>query len=96
MAQPQLRAEFFVTPSGVAIPKAPPLKRSVCMRIFERDQRTCRVCGAKIHRLGRDVSPFKPTQGAIDHKLARARGGQNDDANLRLLCVSCNASKGAK
>jgi 5-methylcytosine-specific restriction endonuclease McrA len=96
VAQPRLRAEFFVRPDGVAIPKAPPLKRSVCWRIFERDGRQCQECGVMIDRLGHNVSPFTRPQGAIDHMFPRSRGGQNDDDNLRLLCVTCNASKGAK
>jgi 5-methylcytosine-specific restriction endonuclease McrA len=91
-----MSADFFIGPSGVAVPKAPPLKRSICLRIFNRDGRRCRLCGAAIHRLGRNCSPFRPTEGAIDHKFPRARGGQNDESNLQLLCVTCNASKGAK
>ena len=31
----------------------------------------------------------------VDHILPRRRGGQNDEENLRLTCVSCNTSKGA-
>jgi 5-methylcytosine-specific restriction endonuclease McrA len=96
MAQPRLQAQFFVTPDGTILAKAKPLKRSLCLKIFERDGRTCRICGERIHRLGSNVSPFTPTQGAVDHEVPRARGGQNDDSNLRLLCVTCNASKGAK
>lgn len=28
--------------------------------------------------------------------IPRSRGGQNNPENLRLLCESCNSSKGAK
>ena len=32
----------------------------------------------------------------IDHIIARARGGQDEDANLQLLCPNCNTTKGDK
>lgn len=32
----------------------------------------------------------------LDHILPLALGGSNDDANVQLLCVSCNRSKQAK
>jgi 5-methylcytosine-specific restriction endonuclease McrA len=31
----------------------------------------------------------------IDHIVPRARGGQNEENNLRLLCERCNESRGA-
>ena len=32
----------------------------------------------------------------IDHIMPVARGGRNDPANLQLLCLPCNRSKGKK
>lgn len=96
MAQPQRRAQFFVRPDGVCIPKAPPLKERERYEFFAKSDRTCKLCGEPIERLGVNVNPFmKVCQGQIDHIFPRSRGGQNEATNLRLLCVTCNASKGA-
>lgn len=95
MAQPQRRAEFFVRPDGVCFPKAPPLKERERFEFFEASDRLCKGCGREIACLGIRIDRSK-VEGQIDHILARSRGGQNEPANLRLLCVSCNASKGAK
>ena len=96
MAQPQLQAQFFVRPDGVAIPKAPPLPARVRHFIHKRDGGVCVLCGIRVALFGNTVSPFRPPPGAVDHILARARGGQNDLVNLRLLCITCNAQKGAQ
>ncbi len=96
MAQPQRRAEFFVRPDGVCIPKAPPLKERARYEFFEASDKICKACGAEIERLGINTAWRGRVQGQIDHIFARSRGGQNNPENLRLLCVSCNASKGAK
>lgn len=98
MAQPQLRADFFARRDGVCIPKAPPLKERERFEYFEASNKVCAACGREIRSLGRDTPPYlvEWAYGQIDHILARSRGGQNDPRNLRLLCVSCNASKGAR
>jgi 5-methylcytosine-specific restriction endonuclease McrA len=97
MAQPQLQAKFFVAADGAVFIREEPLKRSVAYRIFKRDNETCQCCGEKVKFGGNTVSPFcKVRSGHIDHIFPRSRGGRNADSNLRLLCISCNASKGAK
>ena len=98
MAQPQLRADFFARRDGVCIPKAPPLKERERFEYFEASNKVCAACGREIRSLGCNLPPYLAewAYGQIDHVLARSRGGQNDPANLRLLCVTCNASKGAK
>lgn len=95
MAQPQRQAHFFCRPDGIAIPKAPPLKRSERNKIFYRDGGICEICGQNVGicRLPRWNSP---PVGAADHIIPRSRGGQNEESNLRLLCGRCNASKGSK
>jgi len=97
MAYPRLAAEFFVTPDGTVFPKAPPLKRSQAMRIFKRDGGVCQICREPVRFGGQYDTPFcdRPKAGAVDHIIPRARGGQNNDVNLRLLCKSCNSSRGA-
>lgn len=97
MAQPQRQAEFFVSPDGLVITKAPPLKRSEAKKIYDRDGGHCKACGRRVKFGGRDAHPFMVVaSGQIDHVLARSRGGQNDHGNLRLLCLTCNSRKGAK
>lgn len=32
----------------------------------------------------------------IDHIVPIAKGGTNDESNLRVLCILCNDEKGAK
>ncbi len=94
MAQPQRRAEFFVRPDGVCIPKALPLTPRQRLAIFDRDGDACLECGQPVKRfLG--LRAVDAQVGAVDHIFPRARGGQNEPSNLRLLCTSCNASKGA-
>lgn len=52
-------------------------------RIGERDGFRCRVCGTD-----RTLT--------VDHVIAVANGGTDDDDNLQLLCRSHNSSKGAR
>src|SRR5688572_24095497 len=47
--------------------------------ILERDGWTCYRCGAQAN--------------AVDHLLAKARGGDDDPSNLAAICGSCNSSK---
>lgn len=99
MAQHRFYATFFVDNKGVVIKKAKPLDYDTRLRIFNRDSKTCCICGAPVKLGGLYDSPFrkeKESCGAIDHIFPIARGGQNDDANLRLLCKSCNSAKGSK
>ena len=98
MAQPQRRADFFVHADGICFPKAPPLSERQRWETFEASPKHCSACDVPIRALGRDSPPYLAdwAYGQIDHVLARSRGGQNDRANLRLLCVTCNASKGSK
>lgn len=96
MAQPQRQAEFFVDRQGGIVAKAPPITPAIRRQIYERDRGVCQECRARVVRFGNTCSPFQPPPAAVDHILPRSRGGQNDERNLRLLCISCNASKGAK
>ena len=60
------------------------LPRGLRFKILERDNFTCQLCGA-----GR-------TQGAllqVDHIVARVDGGEDEDENLRTLCLTCNLGK---
>lgn len=97
MAQPSLAATFFCAPDGTIVLKAKPVGEALRGKIYRRDGGVCKECSSPVSRFGNTNSPFqtKPP-AAVDHIFPRARGGQNNEENLRLLCISCNASKGAK
>lgn len=99
LAQPQRKAVFFVTPDGVVIPKAQPLKHAQRMAVFVRDGEVCQKCSASVSFFVPRNWPYnwdKKQPGQIDHIFPRSRGGQNDNGNLRLLCRTCNSQKGSK
>jgi len=52
--------------------------------VFERDDYTCRYCGATDQPLH------------CDHVFPRSRGGSNALENLTTACSRCNQSKGAR
>lgn len=58
-----------------------PLSNTIRRRIYERDGRKCRECGAE-HGL------------SIDHIVPITKGGNSTDDNLQVLCLGCNARKG--
>ena len=64
------------------------------VEIFERDKWRCKQCRRKTPRemMGRS-DKRAPT---LDHIVPLSLGGPHTRANLRCLCFSCNASKGAK
>lgn len=70
----------WVLPGHVKRRKLPRALREI---VFKRDAFTCLLCGTG-ERL------------TVDHVLAVSRGGSDDLSNLRTLCHSCNARKGAR
>jgi 5-methylcytosine-specific restriction endonuclease McrA len=97
MAQPRLQAQFFAGMDGVVLIREKQLNYDQRLAVFNRDGGKCKQCGEPVKFGGNEVSPFsKIRAGHIDHIFPRARGGRNDDSNLRLLCMSCNSRKGAK
>ncbi len=54
--------------------------------ILKRDRFTCQYCGRKAPDVVLNV----------DHVLAVALGGQNEDSNLLTSCQDCNGGKGAR
>jgi 5-methylcytosine-specific restriction endonuclease McrA len=96
VAQPQLQAAFFVRPDGVVVLKATPLDSFLRRLIYRRDHGRCVRCGTEVALFGNTASPFRKPPAAVDHIIPRARGGQNTPSNLQLLCITCNARKGAK
>jgi 5-methylcytosine-specific restriction endonuclease McrA len=54
-------------------------------RVWERDNFTCQACGL-------DLTDY-PDQLTVGHKIDKACGGSNREANLCLQCVRCNSRK---
>jgi hypothetical protein len=59
------------------------LPAALRMQILERDDYTCRVCGAQ----GNGVKLH------VDHIIPRSYGGATEERNLRTLCEKCNLGK---
>lgn len=53
--------------------------------VMKRDNYRCQLCGA---------TALQGTLLEIDHKVAVAAGGTNDEGNLWVLCNPCNSGKG--
>lgn len=64
-------------------PPYAPVPYEVRLAIFARDGNRCQACPST-------------TDLTIDHVFPQILGGGNDPSNLRVLCRSCNSSKGAK
>lgn len=76
-------------PVRAASPKAKVLRRKkkipapVRWAVWERDNFTCRLCGARCFL-------------AVDHIIPEVKGGTLDMSNLQTLCKTCNSKKGAR
>ena len=68
------------------------LSPTVRRKIIMRDRMHCRWCGAPGQ--SPDIGP-DGRKWHIDHVLARARGGSDDESNLVLACATCNLAKRA-
>ncbi len=60
------------------------IPRSLSYDVKKRDNRTCRLCGAKAP----DVELH------IDHIVPLSKGGETTLDNLQVLCADCNLGKG--
>ena len=98
MARPRLQATFFARKDGTVLRKARPLHGAERRVIFDRDGGRCKICG-KVVQFFRSKewhgSRYYRQVGHVDHIIPRSRGGQNNAENLRLLCETCNESRGA-
>jgi hypothetical protein len=60
-----------------------PIPKAIRWAVWERDNFTCQVCGAR-----RDLS--------VDHIVPEIKGGTLDLGNLQTLCSACNSRKGTR
>lgn len=71
------------------IPKGPGRQHLITF-LAKRDGLTCGWC---LKTLDPSIVGRSSQSISVDHKLARARGGGNDPANLRLVHFGCNAAR---
>lgn len=82
---------YAAIPEVGPFPHPPPMTRrgrpeipeSARWEVWERDNFTCRGCGARryLH---------------VDHVVPLSRGGANTTSNMQTLCRDCNLAKGAR
>ena len=94
MARAKLQAHFFADEHGNVAVKAKPLPRRIARQVFDDSNKECCACG-RVVKWDRQTFFSDFRQCHIDHILPRSRGGQNNLGNLRVLCDSCNMSRGA-
>src|ERR1700749_3058714 len=61
-------------------------EQAIAMRVrgSERDKSTCHMCKRKL--------PFAAV--TLDHVIPRSKGGQTNEANLKVACAPCGNRKG--
>jgi len=64
------------------------------LRIFERDQWKCHICGVKTPK--RLKGTIKPNAPELDHIVPLSAGGPHTQANVACACRRCNGLKGAR
>lgn len=74
------RATYRAKSSGVLSPKGLSL---IVRRVWDRSNGRCAACPATDNL-------------QLDHIVAIANGGTNDEVNLQFLCGPCNSSKGTR
>lgn len=64
-------------------PKKVPIPHDIRWSVWERDNFTCKVCGARKNL-------------TVDHIHPESKGGKATLENCQTLCKTCNSRKGAK
>lgn len=60
------------------------------LRVFQRDNFTCRYCGGKVKLTVPEDDPLRAT---VDHVIPRSRGGTDQYENLVTAHFQCNQLK---
>lgn len=83
-ARKQLVLKQFIQPINPPIlPKKAVISDEVRWDIWERDNFTCKKCGARRHL-------------TLDHVIPESLGGSSEPENLQTLCKPCNRAKGVQ
>ena len=80
-----IKKEIHLKGGDDVAPGRKPLSKRLRFMVLERDNFTCRYCGAK--------APDVELQ--VDHVIPVAKGGADDPDNLVTACVDCNSGKRA-
>lgn len=75
--------DFQIAHDAFTVEREPSYAPGQRERIYARDEHRCVLCSATD-----DLT--------LDHIHPRSRAGSDSDSNLRVLCRSCNSSKGAR
>jgi len=70
-------------PRSISCYTKKPIKEFTKWDVFERDNYTCQICGARKHL-------------TVDHIHPESKGGKTKMENLQTLCKRCNSKKGSK
>lgn len=73
--------------------KSTSMEKLEFIRIFERDQWHCQICGEQINSSLTWPHPLSPS---IDHVLPLSRGGSHTYDNVQASHLKCNISYGAR
>lgn len=65
-------------------------------RVYERDKKTCQICGCVMERRNPSFPWILPGDAIVDHIIPLADGGKHSWNNMQLLCVDCHKAKTAK
>ena len=71
---------FLANPPRVRVER-PAIPKELRWEVWERDNFTCKICGARKHL-------------SVDHIIPVSKGGQTIKGNLQTLCRNCNSQKG--
>lgn len=91
---------------GVLLTSKRNISKTKRFRIYERDNYNCQICFKSLKYYGFEVRKKYMQEGkmkelikdeaTLDHIIPLVAGGTNADDNLRVLCRSCNSSKGGR
>jgi 5-methylcytosine-specific restriction endonuclease McrA len=73
--------------------KAGKVERIDPIKVFDRDNWRCGICGCKTHKGKR--GSYHPRAPELDHIVAIANGGRHSWDNVQCACRECNGRKGA-
>ena len=64
------------------------------IRVFDRDDWACQICGIDTPRELR--GSFEPQAPELDHIIPLSKGGEHSYRNTQCTCRQCNGAKGSR